>query len=181
MLLVVCFSVALAAPASARLAIPASYGEVSPKRAEFMREGGQTPAPAPAQPPSPTPPKQEAAPTPPSNYTYAPEARRDPFVSLLNRGTSDPRASKDKRPEGVAGLTVDEVVVRGIVFSRGAWVAMVGAPDGKTYSIRAGDKLMDGNVRAINATTVILMQEVDDPLKLEKQREVRKYLRGEVK
>ena len=142
--------------------------------------GGQTPAPAPAQPPTP-PPSTAGPPSPPPNYTYTPDARRDPFVSLLNRGTSDARTDKEKRPEGVAGLTVDEIVVRGIVFSRGAWVAMVGAPDGKTYSLRAGDKLMDGNVRAINATTVILMQEVDDPLKLEKQREVRKYLRGEVK
>jgi|SRR5918995_1998053 Tfp pilus assembly protein PilP len=145
--------------------------------------GAQAPAPgqpaAPAQPPA----SPDAPPAPPPNFTYSPEGRRDPFINLLNRGTTDPRqgAAGKARPEGVAGLTVDEVAVRGIVFSRGAWVAMVGAPNGRTYSIRAGDKLMDGSVRAINATTVILMQEVNDPLSLEKQREVRKYLRGEVK
>jgi Tfp pilus assembly protein PilP len=142
--------------------------------------GQAPPAPAaPAQPPA----SPDAPPTPPPNYTYAAESRRDPFVNLLNRGGGDARqgAAGAARPEGVAGLTVDDIVIRGIVFSRGAWVAMVGAPNGRTYSIRAGDKLMDGSVRAINATTVILMQEVNDPLSLEKQREVRKYLRGEVK
>ena len=142
---------------------------------------GQAPAAAPGAPAQATPPKADAAPAPPANYAYTPDSRRDPFVSLINRGSADAGPAKGKRPEGVPGLTVDEIVVRGILFSRGAWVAMVGAPDGKTYSIRAGDKLMDGTVRTITATTVILMQEVDDPLKLEKQREVRKYLRGEVK
>ena len=146
--------------------------------------GAQAPAPvpAPAQPPA-APGSPGAPPTPPADYTYSPDSRRDPFVNLLNRGTGDPRqgAAGKARPEGIGGLTVDEVVIRGIVQSRGTWVAMVGAPNGKTYTIRAGDRLFDGNVRAINATTVILMQEVNDPLSLEKQREVRKYLRGEVK
>jgi hypothetical protein len=144
----------------------------------------QAPAPTQAKPPAPaTPPAADAAPAPPPNYTYSPDDRRDPFINLLNRGTGDPRAGAAgaARPEGAAGLMIDEAVIRGIVLSRGTWVAMVGAPNGRTYSIRAGDKLMDGNVRAINATTVVFMQEVNDPLSLEKQREVRKYLRGEVK
>lgn len=145
--------------------------------------GAQAPAQTPPQPPPPAPAPGNAPPTPPANYTYSPDSRRDPFVNLLNRGSEDPRqgAAGKARPEGVPGLTVDEIVVRGIVLSRGAWVAMVGAPNGKTYTVRAGDRLLDGNVRAINATTVILMQEVNDPLSLEKQREVRKYLRGEAK
>ena len=58
---------------------------------------------------------------------------------------------------------------------------MIAAPSGRTYSIRPGDRLMDGSVRTITAQSVVLMQEVNDPLSLEKQREVRKYLRGEVK
>jgi hypothetical protein len=33
----------------------------------------------------------------------------------------------------------------------------------------------------VTAQAVILLQDVNDPLSLEKQREVRKYLRGEVK
>jgi Tfp pilus assembly protein PilP len=133
--------------------------------------------------PVPTPPPANAAPAPPPNYSYAPEGRRDPFVSLFNRGSSDPRTGgRGQRPEGLTGIAVDELIVRGIVRApSGGYVAMVGAPNGKTYNIKPGDRLMDGTVREINAQMVILMQEVNDPLSLEKQREVRKYLRGEVK
>jgi hypothetical protein len=102
---------------------------------------------------------------------------------LVNRGV-EARPGADRgaaRPEGLPGLLVDEVVVRGIVQTPRGFVAMVGAPTGKTYSVRAGDRLMDGNVRAITAQAVVLLQDVNDPLSLEKQREVRKYLRGEVK
>ena len=136
----------------------------------------QPPAPAPAPAPA------EQPPTPPPNYRYAAEARRDPFVSLVSRGIeAKPGADPGARPEGIAGITVEEVAVRGIVQSRAGWVAMVASPTGKTYTIKAGDRLMDGSVRAVTPQYVVLMQDVNDPLRLEKQREVRKYLRGEVK
>jgi hypothetical protein len=44
--------------------------------------------------------------------------------------------------------------------------------------VRAGDKLADGVIRTVTATMVVISQEVNDPLSLEKQREVRKFLRG---
>jgi Tfp pilus assembly protein PilP len=140
-------------------------------------------APAPTAAPVASVPLASDAPTPPPNFQYAPDSRRDPFVSLFNRGTSDARqaGAQQKRPEGIAGVMVEEVVVKGILHSRGAWVAMVGAANGKTYTVRAGDRLMDGSVRGINALSVVMLREVNDPLSLEKQREVRKYLRGEVK
>jgi len=134
-----------------------------------------TPAAKPANP-------ADAPPTPPQNYAYASEGRRDPFVSLMNRGTTGQKGGpKGMRAEGLNGILVDEVVVKGIFQNRGAWTAMIAAPSGRTYSIRAGDRLMDGNVRTITAQAVVLMQEVNDPLSLDKQREVRKFLRGEVK
>jgi len=68
--------------------------------------------------------------------------------------------------------------VRGIVLTRGAYVAMVAGADKKVYSVRAGDKLADGVVRTVTADAVVILQEVNDPLSLEKQREVRKLLRG---
>jgi Tfp pilus assembly protein PilP len=135
----------------------------------------QTPVSALTQPPG-----AESAPTPPSNYKYAPDGRRDPFASLVNRGT-DGKQKMGVRPEGLTGILVEEVVVHGIVQSRGGYVAMIKAPSGRSYSIRAGDRLMDGAVKTITQQTVVLMQEVNDPLSLAKQREVRKGLRGEVK
>jgi Tfp pilus assembly protein PilP len=144
----------------------------------------QAAKPAPKGPPAATIPvkPQEPGPVPPANYTYEPDSRRDPFVSLVNRGT-DARSSAPQgaRPEGLGGMLVDEVVVRGIVQSRDGWVAMIAAPSGRTYNVRPGDRLMDGSVRTITGQAVVLMQQVNDPLSLEKQREVRKFLRGEVK
>jgi Tfp pilus assembly protein PilP len=124
----------------------------------------------------------DAPPTPPSNFTYSVDGRRDPFLSLVNRGTAG-RAGQPGtvRAEGVGGIGVEEVVIRGIYQTRGQWIAMVAAPSGRTYSVRAGDRLMDGTVKAISERDVVLMQDVSDPLSLQKQREVRKSLRGEVK
>jgi Tfp pilus assembly protein PilP len=135
------------------------------------------PAPAPSASPG-----QEAPPTPAPHYAYEPENRRDPFVSLVNRGSdARPATARGSRPDGLAGILVDEVVVRGVLQTRGGWIAMIGLPSGRSYTVRPGDRLMDGTVRTITAQAVVLMQEVNDPLSLEKQREVRKFLRGEVK
>ena len=43
--------------------------------------------------------------------------------------------------------------------------------------MRAGDKLSDGTIRTITADSMVILQQVNDPLSLEKQREVRKVLR----
>jgi hypothetical protein len=43
--------------------------------------------------------------------------------------------------------------------------------------VRTGDRLLDGTVRAITQSAVVILQQVNDPLSLEKQREVRKVLR----
>ena len=135
-------------------------------------------APPPATPPPPA--KAVDLPSPPPNYEYVPQGRRDPFISLVDRGDDGKGAvaAGTKRAEGVPGMLTGELAVRGIVQTRGAWVAMVSGPDGKVYTVRAGDRLADGVIRMVNATTVVILQEVNDPLSLEKQREVRKFLRG---
>jgi Tfp pilus assembly protein PilP len=141
----------------------------------------QTPAKPAATAPTPSDPAN-APPTPPSNFTYSVDGRRDPFLSLVNRGTAGRSGQPGMvRAEGIGGIAVEEVVIRGIYQSRGQWIAMIAAPSGRTYSVRPGDRLMDGTVKAISERDVILMQDVSDPLSLQKQREVRKSLRGEVK
>jgi Tfp pilus assembly protein PilP len=142
----------------------------------------QTPTPAP--PPESTPatgtaPPAPGPPSPPASYTYTVDGRRDPFVALIGRGGVQRGSTRPEvRAEGLAGLTADELVVRGIIQSRGAWVAMVSGPSGKVYNVRPGDRLADGTIRSINAESVEILQQVNDPLSLEKQREVRKFLRG---
>ena len=143
-----------------------------------------TRAQAPAAPtPAPAPPAaapKPALPSPPPNFQYSSEGRRDPFIDLVNRGSDAIRGGSAvaKRPDGVPGLETNSIVVRGIMQSKGAWLAMISGADGKVFTVRAGDKLFDGVVRTITAQAVVILQEVNDPLSLEKQREVRKFLRG---
>ena len=113
----------------------------------------------------------------PPGFAYAPEGRRDPFISLLRRG-SDPRAAAlGTRPSGLGGLGAEEITLRGTVRSRDGFVGILQGADQKTYIVRAGDKLFDGTIRTIPQNDLVIVQQVNDPLSLEKQREVRKVLR----
>lgn len=132
---------------------------------------GQTaPAPAPGAPQAPEP-------TPPDPYLYSPDGRRDPFLSLLGVG-ADRGGAAPRRGDGVAGMTTAEISVRGILQSRGILIAMVQGPDNRTYMLRQGDRLADGAVQAVTADGLVIVQEVNDPLSLVKQRVVRKPLRA---
>ena len=115
----------------------------------------------------------------PPGFAYTPEGRRDPFVSLLRRGADGRGGSTTVRPAGLAGLGVGEVTLRGTMRSREGFVGILQGADQKTYIVRAGDKLFDGTIRAISQNDMVILQQVNDPLSLEKQREVRKVLRPE--
>ena len=161
----VLFALSLAsAPAYAQAAKPAAPAAQSPAKP------APTPAPGtPGQSPAATPPAQEA-------YTYRAEGRRDPFQNLVGAGSEGKATSR--RGEGLAGMTVGEISVRGIMQSRGALVAMIEGSDKKTYIVHQGDKLLDGTIKSVNAQGLVIVQEVNDPLSLIKQREVRKMLRS---
>ncbi len=111
----------------------------------------------------------------PQGFTYNPDGRRDPFVSLLRRGVDSSQTTK--RAAGIGGLGTAEVSLRGIVLSQGAFVGIVQGVDSKTYIVRTGDKLSDGSIRSITADSMVILQQVNDPLSLEKAHEVRKVLR----
>ena len=110
-----------------------------------------------------------------AGYTYDPAGRRDPFLNLMGV-VGDTHTGR--RADGLAGLTVAEVSVRGVVESRRGVVAMVEGPDKKTLIVHAGDKLVDGTVKAVTPQGLVIVQDVSDPLSLVKQREVRKLLRS---
>lgn len=136
--------------------------------------GQQPPASAPGAPPPAT---AEAAPRPaPAPYSYDPAGRRDPFVSLLGRG-SDPGRS-GSRPPGVSGFLIGEISLKGIVRDPSGMFAIIQGPDNKSYILRPGDRLMDGSVKSVLADAVVFAQDVNDPLSLVKQREIRKSLRS---
>ena len=155
------------------MALAPAVGAQSSTPAKPAAPQGQAAPAAPA--PSAQPP---AAATPPAQdtYTYRPEGRRDPFLNLI--GTGSEAKATSRRGEGPSGLSVGELSVRGIMQSRGSLVAMIMGPDNKTYIVHQGDKLLDGTIKSITPQGLVVVQEVNDPLSLIKQREVRKLLRS---
>jgi Tfp pilus assembly protein PilP len=136
----------------------------------------QAPA-SPAAPPAPAAASKDAAAVePPQGFTYNAEGRRDPFVNLMRRGVV-PTGTASNPSLGIAGVSADDVNLRGVLVSRAEYVGIVQGTDSRTFIVRAGQKLLDGTIRIIDKDSMVIMQQVNDPLSLEKQRELRKVLR----
>lgn len=106
-------------------------------------------------------------------YRYDPQGRRDPFRSLIG---PTPKIDAGNRPEGLPGFLIDELKLQGIFKTRQGFTAMMNAPDNKGYSVRVGNKVLDGEVIRITATSIVFRQEVNDPTRIERYREVVKDL-----
>lgn len=106
-------------------------------------------------------------------YRYDPEGRRDPFRSLIGPA---PKRDNGERPEGIAGFLIDEVKLQGVINTRHGLSAMIAGPDNRGYLLRVGDKLFDGEVIRITRTSAVFRQEVNDPTRIERYREVVKDL-----
>ena len=163
----------------------------------------QGPAPAGPETPAPTSPAEEAATStaapggmpadvsrPPldaemetGGYTYNSQGRRDPFVNLQRPVTAD-RGPKTRKP-GMEGFLIQEVALKGIVKTKGGgigsarqagFIAIMLGADGKSYFVSTGQRLYDGTIVGVDASSVTFRQEVTDPLSPVKTREVRKSL-----
>jgi hypothetical protein len=110
----------------------------------------------------------------PGQYQYLPAGRRDPFVSLLVNVTGSDRPKS--RPPGLAGFLIQELALKGIVKDAIGFIALLQAPDGKTYFPKVGQRFYDGVLVAMDAATLTFRQEVTDPLSPVKTREVKKSL-----
>lgn len=106
-------------------------------------------------------------------YRYDPQGRRDPFRSLIG---PSPRISRENAPPGPPGFMIDEIDLQGVFQTRQGLVAMVRGPDNNGYSMRVGDKVYDGEVIRITPASIVFRQEVNDPTRIERYREVVKEL-----
>ena len=106
-------------------------------------------------------------------YRYDPQGRRDPFRSLIGPA---PKLEPGQRPPGVAGFLIDEMKLQGVIQTRHGLQGMISGPDNKGYSLRVGDKVLDGEVIRITKSSVVFRQEVNDPTRIERFREVVKDL-----
>jgi Tfp pilus assembly protein PilP len=112
-------------------------------------------------------------PTTTDTYRYDPQGRRDPFRSLIGPA---PKLDAGQRPPGVPGFLIDEMKLQGIFKTRAGLTAMINGPDNKGYTIKVGDKVLDGEVIRITPTSVVFRQQVNDPTRIERYREVVKDL-----
>jgi len=112
-------------------------------------------------------------PTTTDTYRYDPQGRRDPFQSLVG---PRPTLQPGQRPPGVPGFLIDEMKLQGIFKTKQGLVAMITGPDNKGHLIRVGDKVLDGEVIRITTSGLVFRQEVNDPTRIERYREVVKDL-----
>ena len=105
-------------------------------------------------------------------YIYDPAGRRDPFKSLLVREKS----REGDRPSGLAGLSVDELELQGIWKTKTGYFAQIKGADNRSYLLRRGDALFDGEVVEVRANEVVLRQNVNDPQSVKPFRDVVKRL-----
>jgi Tfp pilus assembly protein PilP len=75
-------------------------------------------------------------------------ARRDPFESLTSRQDAAAKTAANL-PPGKPGLQIGTLRLDGIVRSPNGMIAVVTNPQARTYFLREGDKLYDGQVEKI--------------------------------
>jgi len=110
-----------------------------------------------------------------SGFSYDPGNRRDPFKSLLV--AADRPEFRGPRPGGVPGLLIDQIDLTGIFrTSRGFTAQVVASNQKKSYLLKEGDQLYDGDVVSINRNEIVFKQIVQDPTALKPFREVVKSL-----
>lgn len=109
---------------------------------------------------------------------YDPAGRRDPFRSLL--AARQRPIEVGPRPPGIPGLLIDQMELTGIFITSTGPVAQVqSAEEDRSYLLRIGDQLFDGDVVSISRDEVAFKQIVDDPAALKPFRDVVKTLKPE--
>ncbi len=126
-------------------------------------------------------------------YSYQPKSKRDPFISPFDLEVL--KGGKKKKVPGIAGMSIDEIVLQGIIKSKQrGYEALVLGSDNKVYWIKPGDKLYDGEVLEIGMGKkspdeisspveagkvfgyVIFRQYVNDPNLIKPYKDIKKYL-----
>lgn len=111
-------------------------------------------------------------------FSYDPAGRRDPFKSLLV--ASEVAELRGPRPDGIPGLLIDELVITGIFRTDAGYVAQVqSAESEKSFLVKQGDQLYDGDVVRVTDNEIVFKQIVQDPTALKPFREVVKTLNPE--
>jgi hypothetical protein len=91
--------------------------------------------------------------------------RRDPFVRpavAADAMPAEPAAASVQTPDGLAGLSENQITVRGVLIVDGQRVALAQGPDRRHYVIRPGDRLRDGVVQAVLPGGLVVVSNLPD-------------------
>jgi Tfp pilus assembly protein PilP len=163
-------AMALGAAALAVFVPAVTFGQEMPEPGEVVAPASGDIVQEPVAPPL----DMSLLPVPEGGLIYSSQGRRDPFISLVR--PVGPVNSTGARKPGIEGFQVAEVALKGVVRSGRDFIALLQAPDNKTYFARVGQRLHDARLVAIDATTATFRQQVDDPLASARSRDITKSL-----
>jgi hypothetical protein len=118
-----------------------------------------------------------------SPTSYDDGSRRDPFASLIvpkPTPTSRPAAGSGPVAAGLGGVSVTDVVVKGVIRSGNTLIALLQGPDGRTYMAKRQDRLHDGVISRIEIDAVVFTERSADAAGVVRARDIRKPLRAVV-
>ena len=107
--------------------------------------------------------------------SYNPRGRRDPFRDLI--------AGRDIKEKGlvrgVPQMSINDVVLIGIVKSKSKYTAIINGPQGFPFFIKAGDKFSDGFVLSIKESQVVFRKTKERVIPLMRPRDIVKEINPE--
>jgi hypothetical protein len=157
---------ATATPANA----PAKQAPLTPKAAAKSQPAATTAA-KPANVASAT---ADAKPSAVAPEIKKPAANaRDPFVSIIR---NPDKTGGAPCVSGKKCLVIGEIVLRGIVKSPNAIIAVVENPQKKTYFLRENDPVFNGNVVKITTDSVVFREQIIDRAGHSSSRDITKQL-----
>jgi hypothetical protein len=98
---------------------------------------------------------------------------RDPFVSIIR---NPDKTGGAPCVSGKKCLVIGEIVLRGIVKSPNAIIAVVENPQKKTYFLRENDPVFQGNVVKITTDAVVFREQIIDRAGHSSSRDITKQL-----
>jgi len=165
----------VSAQAPAKTAAPTAKPAANTTPMKSGQNAAAKPAGKPARPVTKPAAKKSSGPSESAPAEEAKIARRDPFESLVGRQQAQAAAAKNL-PPGIAGLQVSTLRLDGIVRAPRGMIAVVSNPQARTYFLREGDKLYDGQVEKISMDGVSFHEEGKDAFGKPVERQVNKRI-----
>ena len=106
-------------------------------------------------------PVDPAPPERPTAYSYRPRGRRDPFRLPRAPESAPPEAPAAARPLGLKGQRISELRLVGLVKAGGEFTALATGLRDRSFLLKKGDRLFDGQVLEIVGDGVVFAQRVD--------------------